>query len=790
MITHNPTFETLANAPVKTTDVIVARQLFDAYGYIDEGLKYMSSTTLMQVNIDSIGQILGQVTKKATVKLLGTDVAAVPLTLPLVGDLFQIRLGLYNNDPSVAGFQYISEGFFLVETIDVNYDEGYTTLTLYDHMYRANKLGYAATVPSTAITYPISVQDFATYIASVMNLTIDPNFSTLPNASYMIQEDLYSTQSGTTVQTAVQDIAGATGTTVRQSDMNLIFSPYSVNAENLSSANLKTLKIGETYGPITSVVLGRQPQNDNIALFASSPTNGTVTAVNTTTNVISITDSGMITGNMVYFMSTGTLPAPLVAGHAYYTYMVSGDDTFKLSDTYAHAIAGTNFVDLTTAGTGTITIAPLTTQEIQINNNEILDDDRETLIQPLYNVLSGIDWTDVKADTIGLGWHECGDIIQFTQGGITVRAFLDEVHLTLAGSIKEQLISTIPKVAAIDYQAAGGIAKTLNNTEIKVDKQAQDITSIVEEQTTFEGETTTNFTEVYQNINNILLTIQGAGGGNLALNSVGFATESTVDGDAVTFDKLSFWYYNHNYTYPFPTDGLPDAHSDYQIDTQGTVTSYSSSESQNAGALSGQVIEINGNGLIMEQYIPVAANTPMCFGVRIKKDISMGSATITLYNTNDTFTLSVANLTAYVWDELKIENFVSTMPWIKIKIQSSSVTHLQLTDLRLLYGSTLQGWVQSASEILATNVQFSKLGMRIFDNVHDTETQVTYNEFSTRRRTDGKVLFEADDQGVITNDLTIKGSTNYMDSADAIVVRQITIPKGNSRSGVAFIKVS
>jgi hypothetical protein len=228
----------------------------------------------------------------------------------------------------------------------------------------------------------------------------------------------------------------------------------------------------------------------------------------------------------------------------------------------------------------------------------------------------------------------------------------------------------------------------------------------------------------------------------------------------------------------------------YQIDTQGTVTSYSSGESQNAGGISGQVIEINGDGLILEQYIPVAVGVAMCFGVMVKKALADGGGTITIYNDNETRSVTIDDMTSYVWEELKIENFTSTMPWVKMKIESSSAVHWQITDLRLFYGTTLQGWQQSASEILATNVQFSKLGMKIFDNVHDTETQVTYNEFSTRRRTDGKILFEADDSGVITNDLTIRGVTNYVDADDNVVIKQITIPKSNARAGIAFIKVS
>lgn len=772
MITHDSRFEELAAAPVKgePSFIVVRQELVNtgteeapAMEYVDATPKWEGSTILMEIKIDAVGSMLGQATKKAVVKMQGIQDTTAS------GDLFQIRSGLL--DPLTSDYNYISQGFFIVDTIDYDYEKGSTTVTMYDHMWRAGQLGYAENVPSASIEYPITVEQFAHEMALIINTELMADFDQLPNSQFEIPQDLYTAQSGTTIQNAIMDIAGATGTTARITDTTLTFSAYDVSSENLGSDTLKTLKIGDTYGPVTSVILGRTPQNDNIAISAANPTVDIVENVNTSTDVITITDNGMITGNMVRFASTGDLPAPLVENTGYYVNVVSGDDTFKLAPTYDDAIAGTNLINLTTTGSGAISIVNVPTKEIRINNNQILDDNRQELLPPLYNVLSDIDWTEVQADTTGLGWHEVGDVIQFTQGDRTVRAFLSEIHLVLAGSVKEQVTSEAPEVASIDYQAAGGITKTLYNTEIKVDKQAQDITSIVSRQTSLEQQTLEDFTEIYQNIDNILLAVQKSGGGNLLLNSVGFAMESGVDADNATFDKLLFWDYE-------PT---------YKIATNGLITTYTSSESQNAGGISGQVLEFNGDGIIIEQRIGVAVNTAMSFGVRVKSGLGDGGGTITLYNDVDTFSVWVEDLTAYAWQELVIEDFVTSMPWLRVKIETDNAVQLQITDLRILYGTTPQSWVQSNAEILSTNVQFSKLGMKIFDNVHDTETQVTYNEFSTRRRSDGKVLFEADDAGVVANDVSIKGSTNYMKD-DTIIIKQITVT--GDRAGVAFIKAS
>lgn len=767
MILHDETFEDLAKAPIKTVDVEVVLQILDEYGFIDGTPYWTSSDLLMEVKIDAVGGMFGAATKKATVKLLGIQDNVA------VNDTFQVRLGLYDSDPSASGFNYISEGFYLVETIDYDYEAGSTTVVMYDYMWKAGKLKYVESIPEDSVTYPITVEDLAVLVSGIINVDLMADFNLLPNADYEIPEDLYSEITGTTIKNVIEEIAGATGTTARVTDTTLNFVQYDVNEENLTSNELKTLKIGDTYGPVTSVVLGRVPQNDNIALYAANPSMALIEGVDTGTNLLTITAHDMIDGNMILLTSTGDLPAPLEEGVYYFVFTDGDPDTFALAPTYADSIAGTNLIDLTTTGSGDITIPNVVVREIQINNNQILDDVRTDLLPPLYNELAGIDWTDVKSDTVGLGWHEVADVIQFTQGSTTVRAFLSEVHLTLAGSVKENLVSTIPDVASINYAAAGGVIKTLYNTEIKVDKQNQEIISVVSRQDTLENVVNDNFTQIEQDVDDVLITIQRAGGGNILYNSVGFAKETFRDVDNIAYDKLLYW------NYPDP----------YDIGDNGRATSYSSSQSQAAGGISGQVVEMSGTDMAINQRVTVAAGIPLCFALMVNNVIGTGTATITLENEQDFWEIEIDDAVTYDWTEFKIENFQVTQPWLEVTIQVDTAQKFVFTDLRLMYGSTTQGWVQANGEILSANVQFTTDGVRVFDSVHDTETRMTYNEFSTRRKTDNEILFEADDLGVVTNNLSIKGRTSYIRDGDTII-KQITVGTANPKSGLSFIRVA
>lgn len=91
----------------------------------------------------------------------------------------------------------------------------------------------------------------------------------------------------------------------------------------------------------------------------------TVSSVDTTANTLTSTGVAatgqpegavVLTGDRLRVRNVGgALPAPLAATTDYYCVRQT-DDVIKLSDTNAHALAGTNIIDLTTTGSGTTTI--------------------------------------------------------------------------------------------------------------------------------------------------------------------------------------------------------------------------------------------------------------------------------------------------------------------------------------------------------------------------------------------------------------------------------------------------
>lgn len=120
--------------------------------------------------------------------------------------------------------------------------------------------------------------------------------------------------------------------------------------------------------------------NNSTQALTMSASVGTVTTktwtsgnVNTGTDAITITAHGYATGAQVTLSTTGALPAhtppstfPTIDGVAYYYVIKVDNDTIKLANSLANALANTP-IDLTTTGSGTGTVTPMI--ETRFSNN-------------------------------------------------------------------------------------------------------------------------------------------------------------------------------------------------------------------------------------------------------------------------------------------------------------------------------------------------------------------------------------------------------------------------------------
>jgi hypothetical protein len=270
------------------------------------------------------------------------------------------------------------------------------------------------------------------------------------------------------------------------------------------------------------------------------------------------------------------------------------------------------------------------------------------------------------------------------------RAVITDIKLTIDGGIKEELKGVAPDDTTTNYALAGGIKKSIYNTEIKVDKQGQEITSIVSRQDEFEGQTLANFSQISQNISSVVTTIQTTGGGNLIHNSVGY--KKNTDGTLASWANV------------------------------GTVASETSPESISYGALSGNQIDLGASSYITQEIPVDLTGSVYTLTFRAKKGAT-GIAKVSFYPkstsspSTDGFSVEMPNGEAVLWQEYTISSMKPVDTPMVIKVETNgSVTDFAITDLMLTVGDSRTPWVSASDEIMSKSVAIDSEGVKVSSN--------------------------------------------------------------------------
>ena len=277
------------------------------------------------------------------------------------------------------------------------------------------------------------------------------------------------------------------------------------------------------------------------------------------------------------------------------------------------------------------------------------------------------------------------------------QVYVTDTHLELGNGIKETIKGVAPTATQTDYARAGGITKTIYNTEIKVDKQKQEIESVVSKQTQVDQKLNEEFTKVTQNIKNVVTTIQTTGGGNLIKNSVGYAKNQ--DGTLVEWTKNNV----------------------------GSVKSYTSPESRSYGAVSGNVIELK-KGAIITQRLNVASSGKIPYSLSFKcKKGAIGTASVKLSNTIDSFVITIPENKEIIWQNFDLTKIDPSMNYLDVTVSTSNnCEEFLITDLMVNMGDQVVPWVQANGEILNTQVAVNDQGMMVSSSVYSGDyVQIT-----------------------------------------------------------------
>lgn len=180
---------------------------------------------------------------------------------------------------------------------------------------------------------------------------------------------------------------------------------------------------------------------------------------------------------------------------------------------------------------------------IRIDNNQIMDRNREDYIVNLYNKLNGLYYYAFEFQSFGFGYYEFGDIVTLRDlDGKQYKTIFLNIIQTINQGIKEKAYSEKTDFSEkTDYDCATSIEKRVINTEIICNKQENKIQLLIEQQ----GNTTTKINSLEMDLDSTKSRIQNfEDTTNQRMSSI----EQTTDQIVIDVSNVKYNINNNIYT--------------------------------------------------------------------------------------------------------------------------------------------------------------------------------------------------------------------------------------------------
>jgi hypothetical protein len=330
--------------------------------------------------------------------------------------------------------------------------------------------------------------------------------------------------------------------------------------------------------------------------------------------------------------------------------------------------------------------------EFRIENNEIVDKDRDSAITPIYNTLHGISYYPFETTTEGFGWYEIGDsFIIVNDLDVEFNCVLFNHSITIDGGIREILKASATSKTQTQYQYATPMGKRIKNTEIITNKQQQTIDSLVSDMYDEDGIINENFTQIHQDIEKIITSVQNSGGANMLKNSVMFA-------------------YDNN--------GVPN---EWTVEGAGTLSIQASAEAMSNGSLSGHTFTLNNKTIRQRVYVKPADGTEnqscYTFSTKIKKNTT-GTCYVKIFNDNEEYRIDIPSGESVFYKDYEIKALLPSANYYDIELYGSTDSDATFTDNMFAIGEYRSQWQQASGEIMNTQVNINVDGILVKSSVY------------------------------------------------------------------------
>lgn len=201
------------------------------------------------------GSILTAIMKSAEIEL--DEIGGPDIAEEMKGERLFVTLTV-NGEGITAQKEY---GTFIVKDAKYNDESNSIALTCYD-LLLLSMTEYSSVVefPKEEGADPVTLGEYLQAICTFLGIELaTPTFT---NSDVVIEEEKYN--SDYTFRDVLTEIAQAAGGTIAIKDDKLWVLYPAASEVTVEPSNLKSITVGELYGPVNSVVLARTPQEDNI----------------------------------------------------------------------------------------------------------------------------------------------------------------------------------------------------------------------------------------------------------------------------------------------------------------------------------------------------------------------------------------------------------------------------------------------------------------------------------------------------------------------------------------------
>jgi len=216
------------------------------YLVLADGTELLPNGDLVKYAVDAKGELLKSTMSHFTASLIGEH--------DLIGTALDAYYGVFTTE-----WEYVLKGKFTITESKYKQGEDITELEGYDNMLQFQQ-------EYTSVSdFPTNLYDYLSAVCSGAGVVLEND--SIYNGALDIPLDYYVDIQDTTFRDVLEDICEVTGNSARIApNGNLLLETIVETGETLTYDNLLSYSLGEKYGGINSLVLSRQPQNDDVFL--------------------------------------------------------------------------------------------------------------------------------------------------------------------------------------------------------------------------------------------------------------------------------------------------------------------------------------------------------------------------------------------------------------------------------------------------------------------------------------------------------------------------------------------